>query len=83
MRPELPLQLEAEYICADYVSVPACSLLQTDGGPYIIANNHDMRSRFFSHPLTALALRVSSGQTFQFVVLIHRYIIVDHPPVIL
>ncbi len=36
MRPEHTLQLEAEYICADYVSF-TCSRLQTVGGPYIPA----------------------------------------------
>jgi len=36
MRPEHELHLEAVYIYADCVSFQICSLLQTDGGPYII-----------------------------------------------
>jgi len=39
--------------------------------------------RWFPHPLTALTLPISIGQTTQFVVLVHRHIIVDDPPVVL
>jgi len=42
-----------------------------------------LSARFFSHPLTTVALRKSGRQTTQFVVLVHRYVIIDDPTIVL
>lgn len=49
--------------------------------PPRVANGNSVR--YLAHPLIAFAHRISSGSTLQFVVLVHRYVIIDDPPVIL
>ena len=38
--------------------------------------------RLFSDPLTSFADRISIGQANQFVVLVHRYKVIDDPPLV-